>query len=104
MTRRIPRITAGCPSQLPGLLTAAEPGQSWHPEDFAVSPGPAISRPGSRRRWRSHRRYRLRRPREGVTDAGLVTSNPVRCGTRGRPRRLYTPASRAITADGYTGY
>ena len=39
-----------------------------------------------------------------LTDAGLVTSQSGQSGTRGRPRRLYTPASRAIAAGGHTGY
>ena len=38
-----------------------------------------------------------------LTDAGLVTSHTVQSGTRGRPRRLYLPASRAVTG-GQTGY
>ncbi|MBQ0994820.1 helix-turn-helix domain-containing protein [Micromonospora sp. H61] len=38
-----------------------------------------------------------------LTDAGLVTSRAVQSGTRGRPRRLYLPASRAV-AGGQTGY
>jgi predicted ArsR family transcriptional regulator len=37
-----------------------------------------------------------------LTDAGLVTSQTGRSGTRGRPRRLYLPASR--TAGGSSGY
>ena len=39
-----------------------------------------------------------------LTDAGLVTSQPGQSGARGRPRRLYTPASRAVAAGGHTGY
>jgi predicted ArsR family transcriptional regulator len=39
-----------------------------------------------------------------LTDAGLVTSRTGRSGTRGRPRRLYTPAGRAVAAGGQTGY
>jgi predicted ArsR family transcriptional regulator len=39
-----------------------------------------------------------------LTDAGLVTSQFGQSGTRGRPRRLYTPASRAVAAGGHTGY
>jgi predicted ArsR family transcriptional regulator len=39
-----------------------------------------------------------------LTDAGLVTSQFGQSGTRGRPRRLYTPASHAVAAGGYTGY
>jgi predicted ArsR family transcriptional regulator len=39
-----------------------------------------------------------------LTDAGLVTSRAGQSGTRGRPRRLYTPASRAIAPGGHTGY
>ncbi len=39
-----------------------------------------------------------------LTDAGLVTSRAGQSGTRGRPRRLYTPASRAVAAGGHTGY
>lgn len=39
-----------------------------------------------------------------LTDAGLVTSQTGQSGTRGRPRRLYSPASRAIAPGGHTGY
>ena len=39
-----------------------------------------------------------------LTNAGLVTSRAGQSGTRGRPRRLYTPASRAVAAGGQTGY
>ena len=39
-----------------------------------------------------------------LTDAGLVTSRAGQSGTRGRPRRLYTPASRAVAAGGPIGY
>jgi predicted ArsR family transcriptional regulator len=39
-----------------------------------------------------------------LTDAGMVTSRAGQSGTRGRPRRLYTPASRAVAAGGHTGY
>jgi predicted ArsR family transcriptional regulator len=39
-----------------------------------------------------------------LTDAGLVTSQFGQSGTRGRPRRLYTPASRTFATDGHTGY
>jgi predicted ArsR family transcriptional regulator len=39
-----------------------------------------------------------------LTDAGLVTSHFGQSGTRGRPRRLYSPASRAVSAGGHTGY
>jgi predicted ArsR family transcriptional regulator len=39
-----------------------------------------------------------------LTDAGLVTSRAGQSGMRGRPRRLYTPASRAVAAGGHTGY
>jgi predicted ArsR family transcriptional regulator len=39
-----------------------------------------------------------------LTDAGLVTSRAGKSGTRGRPRRLYSPASRAVAAGGHTGY
>jgi predicted ArsR family transcriptional regulator len=39
-----------------------------------------------------------------LTDAGLVTSRAGQSGTRGRPRRLYTPASRAVAAGGHIGY
>jgi predicted ArsR family transcriptional regulator len=39
-----------------------------------------------------------------LTEAGLVTSRAGQSGTRGRPRRLYTPASRAVAAGGHTGY
>ena len=39
-----------------------------------------------------------------LTDAGLVTSRAGQSGTRGRPRRLYTPASRAVAVGGRTGY
>jgi predicted ArsR family transcriptional regulator len=39
-----------------------------------------------------------------LTDAGLVTSQFRQSGTRGRPRRLYTPASHAVAAGGHTGY
>jgi len=37
-----------------------------------------------------------------LTDAGLAISRTGRSGTRGRPRRLYLPASH--TADGSSGY
>jgi len=39
-----------------------------------------------------------------LTDAGLVTSQFGQSGTRGRPRRLYAPASRAVAAGGHAGY
>jgi predicted ArsR family transcriptional regulator len=39
-----------------------------------------------------------------LTDAGMVTSRAGRSATRGRPRRLYTPASRAVVPGGQTGY
>jgi predicted ArsR family transcriptional regulator len=39
-----------------------------------------------------------------LTDAGLVRSQTGRSGTRGRPRRLYSPASRAVAPGGHTGY
>src|SRR3954451_16494245 len=37
-----------------------------------------------------------------LADAGLVTSRTGQSGTRGRPRRLFLPASH--TAGGHTGY
>ncbi len=39
-----------------------------------------------------------------LTDAGLVRSQSGRSGTRGRPRRLYTPAGGAVTPGEHTGY
>lgn len=39
-----------------------------------------------------------------LTDVGLVTSRSGHSATRGRPRRLYSPASRAVAAGGHTGY
>jgi predicted ArsR family transcriptional regulator len=39
-----------------------------------------------------------------LTDAGLVTSQFGQSGTRGRPPRLYAPASRAVAAGGHAGY
>jgi predicted ArsR family transcriptional regulator len=39
-----------------------------------------------------------------LTDAGMVTSRTEQSGTRGRPRRLYLPASRAVAAGGSSGY
>ncbi|MEU4234464.1 helix-turn-helix domain-containing protein [Nonomuraea sp. NPDC026600] len=39
-----------------------------------------------------------------LIDAGLVRSQAGQSGTRGRPRRLYSPASRAIAPSGHTGY
>jgi predicted ArsR family transcriptional regulator len=41
---------------------------------------------------------------EVLADAGLVTSQSGQSGTRGRPRRLYIPASRAVATGGPTGY
>jgi predicted ArsR family transcriptional regulator len=39
-----------------------------------------------------------------LTNTGLVTSRAGQSGTRGRPRRLFTPASRSIAPGGQTGY
>lgn len=39
-----------------------------------------------------------------LIDAGLVTSRTGQSGTRGRPRRLYLPAGRAVAAGGSSGY
>jgi predicted ArsR family transcriptional regulator len=39
-----------------------------------------------------------------LTDAGLVTSRAGQSGGRGRPRRLYLPAGRAVAAGGPAGY
>jgi predicted ArsR family transcriptional regulator len=39
-----------------------------------------------------------------LTDAGLVRSQSGQSGARGRPRRLYSPASRAVAPGAPTGY
>ena len=39
-----------------------------------------------------------------LVNAGLVISATEQSGTRGRPRRLYLPASRGAAAGGQTGY
>jgi predicted ArsR family transcriptional regulator len=39
-----------------------------------------------------------------LADAGLVRSRAGQSGTRGRPRRLYSPASRAVAPGAHTGY